>query len=88
MCLSSAFRLSPELFCDRIERKNGVQASSGGVSGAVAQGILAAMPQTAKDKYAAELLNSRAHEVCKKLEAQARREGIGLKIASLHAEVK
>ena len=62
--------------------------SSGGVTGAVAQGILAAMPQAEKDKYAAELLNSRAHEVCEKLEAQARREGIGLKIASLHAEVK
>ena len=57
-----------------------------GMGASVTQGIVAAMPQAAKERYTAELLNSHAAEVQQKLEELARDAGISVRVASIHAE--
>lgn len=59
-----------------------------GLPPAMVQGFVAALPQSKKDKFAADFINSHEKDVVDKLEDLAKNAGIGVDIASIRAEVK
>ena len=61
---------------------------SAGMPISMVQGVIGSLPKAKKDKMAADFINSRADDVCRKLENTAKKHGIDLELASIHAEVK
>ncbi len=61
---------------------------SNGMPAAMAKGIVAGLPQTAKDKLAADLINGNAAQIRQKAEQAAAEKGIRLRVESVRAEAK
>ena len=61
---------------------------SNGMPSAMANGIVAGLPQAAKDKLAADLINGNAAQLRQKAEQAAAEKGIRLRVESVRAEAK
>ena len=61
---------------------------SNGMPASMAKGIVAGLPQSAKDRLAADLLNANGEKVCQKMEELAAGKGVHVCVSAVHAEVK
>lgn len=61
---------------------------SNGMPAAMAKSIVAGLPQSAKDKLAADLLNANGAQLSRRVEALAAEKGIHIRAGAVHAEVK
>lgn len=61
---------------------------SNGMPSSMAKSIVAGLPQSAKDKLAADLLNANGARMGQKMEELAAEKGIHVRVDAVHAEVK
>lgn len=61
---------------------------SNGAAGPVAKAVLARTPKSAKDKLAAELIESNSWKLRTTLEQMAAQKGVAVRIGRLHASVE
>ena len=61
---------------------------SNGMPASMAKGIVAGLPQSARDKLAADLLNANGARLGQKVEELAVGKGVHVRVSAVHAEVK
>ena len=61
---------------------------SNGMPASMAKSIVAGLPQSTKDKLAADLLNANARQLCRSVEEAAAGKGVHVRVGTVHAEVK